>query len=257
MSMFNGIIYKVICLINKKVYIGKTVQSLRKRKNQHKHDSLNKKTNCYFHKAIRKYGWNNFKWEIIDTANNEQELNILEQLHIETHCQKGRGYNLADGGGGTIGYKHTDEAIEKMREASKGNKNRLGKHHTDETKQKLSIAHKGLQSKEKHPMWGRKHSTENRLKMSKAGKGRIAWNKGRKGYKLSDETKQKMSLAQKGNKNSLGYKHTEETCKKRSEVLKGNKYCLGHKLSKATKLKISEAGKAVWAKRKLIEACCA
>ena len=51
--------------------------------------------------------------------------------------------------------------------------------------------------------------------------------------KVSDETKQKMSIARMGNKNSLGYKHTDETKKKISEIRKkmGTPWSKGRKLS--------------------------
>ena len=40
------------------------------------------------------------------------------------------------------------------------------------------------------------------------------------GYAVSDETKQKMSLSRKGNKNSLGYKQTKETVSGKSKTYK-------------------------------------
>lgn len=45
-----------------------------------------------------------------------------------------------------------------------------------------------------------------------------------KGNKHSEETKRKMSLSRKGNKNALGNKHTEETKKKIGTASKGNTY---------------------------------
>jgi group I intron endonuclease len=44
---------------------------------------------------------------------------------------------------------------------------------------------------------GKKHSAESRAKMSAAGKGKTAWNKGKKTGPRSDETKAKMSAANK------------------------------------------------------------
>ena len=51
-----GIIYKCVCTITSKCYIGQTIQTLNKRKSSHLKDSLNpnsKGYNYYFHKAIR------------------------------------------------------------------------------------------------------------------------------------------------------------------------------------------------------------
>ena len=50
------IVYKVTNLINNKIYIGKTVQTLKRRISQHKHDALKKDSQIKFHRAVRKYG---------------------------------------------------------------------------------------------------------------------------------------------------------------------------------------------------------
>ena len=79
----------------------------------------------------------------------------------------------------------------------------------------------------------------------------------KKGEKLSEETRRKMSESLKGNKNSLGHKHTIETKQKMSESRKGKKLPKfseehrkkisesrkGMKASEETRKKISEAGK--------------
>lgn len=50
-----GIVYKYT--INNKSYVGKTLMDERKRINKHKYEALTLKSNNPFHKAIRKYGW--------------------------------------------------------------------------------------------------------------------------------------------------------------------------------------------------------
>ena len=60
---------------------------------------------------------------------------------------------------------------------------------------------------------GRSISTETKNKISEAGKGRIPWNKGKKGI-YSDEYIQKLSASHKGQK------HSEEQKKKISESIK-------------------------------------
>ena len=67
------------------------------------------------------------------------------------------------------------------------------------------------------------------------------------GYKHSEETKEKMSLADKGHRNRLGqkghkgHKHSEETKEKMSSVKKGNQNHLGHKHSEEVKKKYPKA----------------
>ena len=59
-------IYKATNTINGKVYIGFDSKWPR-RAQDHKSSSFNEKHkdhHSYFHRAIRKYGWNNFIWEV-------------------------------------------------------------------------------------------------------------------------------------------------------------------------------------------------
>jgi hypothetical protein len=83
-------------------------------------------------------------------------------------------------------------------------------------------------------------SLEVRKKMSISGKGKVAWNKGRK---HSIETREKLSKAHKGKKlkeetkekirkGNIGKKHTEETKKKMSEMF------IGHSVTEETRQKI-------------------
>lgn len=87
-------------------------------------------------------------------------------------------------------------------------------------------------------------SEETRAKLSKARRKR----------KLSAEARQKISLAQTGNKNFLGHTHSEETRKKISAAHKGKKLSaetklklslinIGNKHTAEARAKISEAGK--------------
>jgi len=113
-----------------------------------------------------------------------------------------------------------------------------GSHHTEEWKRRMSVVHKGQNTWSK----GKPLSEEHRKKLSEAHKGKNTWTKGRH-WKLSEETKQKMSKAGKGriftkewrekiskaltgnfvgNKNPFyGRRHTEETKRKISEKRKG------------------------------------
>lgn len=77
------IVYKATNITNKKVYIGITTKTLEHRMKIHKRDS--KKLGTYFYNAIRKYGFDNFKWEVIDTASSIDELHKKEIYYISKY----------------------------------------------------------------------------------------------------------------------------------------------------------------------------
>ena len=130
------IIYKATNQINGKVYIGQTVGNFQDRIRSHKCDVSKRRTNGYFHKAIRKYEFKNFKWQVICICHSIDVLNEMEAYYISHYnsIHKDVGYNLNLGGKGQVGFKHTQESIKKMVEAKLG---KTGKKHTEEKKQKF------------------------------------------------------------------------------------------------------------------------
>ena len=102
------IIYKVVNLINSKIYIGQTVKSLTIRWNQHKNDAFSKNLQSVLHKAIRKYGTDNFTCEEIYKTDSLDELNKKEIEFInlfKTNYLGGHGYNMLPGGQSHSGFK--------------------------------------------------------------------------------------------------------------------------------------------------------
>lgn len=103
------IVYKATNLINGKIYIGQTINTLEYRKNQHLREAKSKRrSTVYFHNAILKYGFENFVFEEIDCADTQEELNSKEQKWIAYYSSNNKeyGYNL-DSGGKSSGYKST------------------------------------------------------------------------------------------------------------------------------------------------------
>ena len=92
------IIYKVTNKINKKIYIGQTVNSLDYRMKQHYRSS--KRDSYYFHNALKKYRIGDFKWEIVCWCDNLDQLNLMEELLILVYnsANQNKGYNLKKGG---------------------------------------------------------------------------------------------------------------------------------------------------------------
>tara|TARA_B100000902_G_scaffold244159_1_gene231147 strand:+ start:505 stop:1092 length:588 start_codon:yes stop_codon:yes gene_type:complete len=90
----------------------------------------NSKKNFYLSRSIQKNGWHNFKVEILVDNVPEEDLDHLEDHYIDVKdTLYPNGYNLTRGGGGTRGYKHTDEARQKISQAHicrQANRDRFG-----------------------------------------------------------------------------------------------------------------------------------
>lgn len=134
-------IYKATNKINGYSYIGYAIEGLKERKPDHEWLAKNG-SNCYFHKALRKYGFDNFDWIILEHNISDFEiLKDLEKYWIREFGTKApKGYNLTDGGDGSLGCKPTKEVIRKRKETRTKNgwwKNPI------ETKYKISISMKG------------------------------------------------------------------------------------------------------------------
>src|SRR3990167_7795708 len=94
-----GLIYKAINKANGKGYIGQTIQSLCRRKSQHKCES--KRRNSPFAYAIRKYGIDGFEWIILYNNVDIEKLDDMEKQSIDeekTLVDNGFGYNSESGG---------------------------------------------------------------------------------------------------------------------------------------------------------------
>ena len=97
------VIYRVTNQVNGKIYIGKT-SNFEKRKREHLYDIDD---GLPFHSALIKYGIENFIWEIIDESQDEDEINQKEifwikELNSCIHFPNSNGYNITLGGeGGT------------------------------------------------------------------------------------------------------------------------------------------------------------
>lgn len=92
-----GTIYK-LTFPNKKVYIGQTVQKFCNRMSQHKRNAYKacKDSNLLLYNAIRKYGWENVKKEIILQIIDLKNLTALEIEYQQKYksCDRTNGYNI-------------------------------------------------------------------------------------------------------------------------------------------------------------------
>ena len=94
-----GYIYCFTNLINNKKYIGSTIQEIKKRYNQHLYNAYNEKDTIKYayplYCAIRKYGIENFSFEILEEYEGEyQQLLQLESSYIiKLNSVAPNGYN--------------------------------------------------------------------------------------------------------------------------------------------------------------------
>ena len=170
--------------VNGKVYIGQTVRTLEERRREHERDANNGSA-FHFHNALRKNGFNNFTWEIIDTATTKDELDEKEKYWIAYYDAMNKGYNMKAGGEGGA---HSEEVKKKIGEASK--RMWQDEEHRKKISKKISEVLRRMWQDEEYrkKMLKVKQSEEFRRKMSEALKGR----------KLAEEQKKKISEALKG-----------------------------------------------------------
>lgn len=149
---------------NGKMYIG--VTSLRP--NKRWRDGRGYEHNKYFSRAIDKYGWNNFRHEILLDSLTKGEASLAEKIFIGYWdlTNSNKGYNLAEGG--LFSVSITEATRRKMSEAHIGEKNHnYGKSLSYSTRLKMSQSRRGSDN----PMYGRSHKQSTKEKISKALEG--------------------------------------------------------------------------------------
>jgi len=152
-------IYKITNEINLKKYIGYSKQ-VEKRIARHKY--IYKSGNNLLYKSMKKYGIDNFTFEVIYQSLDEKHcFEEMETYFIKENNSfylNGSGYNLTIGGN-FGGYKHKKKSLQKLSKKLKGrfvgNKNPFyGKNHSDEFKKKIGIvlkkANTGKKQSESH-----------------------------------------------------------------------------------------------------------
>ena len=109
------IVYKHTCP-NGKVYIGITARSIEQRGNfGHGYDSQ------LFGRAIKKYGWENIKHEVLQSGLTLEQANKAEMEAIKEYqaTDKRYGYNCDQGGNGSLGHKVNATSRAKMSKSAK------------------------------------------------------------------------------------------------------------------------------------------
>lgn len=180
-----------------KVYIGQT-WNYKKRMSGYKNISCKGQPKLY--NSLLKYGVDNHSFTIIHELPQDIEQGILdtyEQLYIDQYRDCGiQLMNVREAGSHG---KHSQESIEKLKQAN------LGKKHSDEFKRKRSEIMKGNTLR-----LGSSQSEETRLKMGNSRRGQVR----------SEETKLKMRNSALGKKKSPEHIKNVIEAKKRNRELK-------------------------------------
>lgn len=181
----NSIIYIHRNKINGKCYVGQTTQSPHIRWGENGSNYIVKKkdgkfVHTKFAPAILKYGWDNFEHLVLsDIYKSQEELDAAEIATIAKYDSFNDGYNVALGGRGGHG-KHSEETKRKLSKAHKGK--------TWYTNNELD----GLYFEGEQPEgWFPGQSISRRATCSKVKKGKH-------NHACSEETKKKLSAANKG-----------------------------------------------------------
>ena len=182
-----GYIYKTTNLINKKMYIGK-----------HHSDVFEPQkyigSGPILLKAIKKYGKDNFKCELIEWCDSKQQLDAREQYWITAlNCQQDpQYYNLAKGGEGGIGRSLANPA---------SYWNDPAKRQAAIVKAKISLKkyyaeHPGAHAGLNNPNYGAIASEQTRKKISEKLKSSEGVQQSTRftGKKHTQETKDKLSV---------------------------------------------------------------
>ena len=157
------IIYKITNLINNKIYIGKS-----------KYNNLDYYgSGMLINFAIKKYGKENFKREILCECSLQEELNEMERYWIQklNATNKKIGYNKSVGGDGGSYGPLTEKHKQKLRGKIPWNKGKKFGPLTEEHKQKISEKLKGRIRPKRSKEWCKN--------ISRGKKGTTPWNKGK------------------------------------------------------------------------------
>lgn len=184
-------IYKLTCVNNGKIYIGKAV-NIFNRLTAHR-NSEKYKTTYYFQRAIKKYGWESFTVEILEIFENfdksKDNLTLLkrESYYIDMFNSNDDiiGYNICS-------YSNDRTGIPVSEETRK----RMSQPRTEEHKKNLSLSRLGKKRKSFTA------ETREKMRQSKLGKTlteehKESMRQANLGKTLTEEHKRKIGLANK------------------------------------------------------------
>lgn len=168
------LIYLITNDVNNKVYVGQTTKSLEHRIKEHR-NSMVSGEDTHLYRAMRKYGWDKFHFNIIATASDQDTLNELESYFINKYDAIHSGYNMAPGG--SINVMKSSVVAEKHNSVMR----------SPEVRQKISNSMKKSYAERGGPTAEhRKHLSESRKRLYSSPQGEETRRKFRESFKLSE-----------------------------------------------------------------------
>lgn len=210
--MIDAGIYKITHKETGRMYIGQS-SGLARRLRGYKNSGGSGNGKSVIKRAIMKYGWDAFSWEILLYAKDFDYLNLMEARIIAAYStQVPVGFNIKSGGLNAPMSETTKRKLSKVKTGtrlSEATKNKLRKTSAEMWKNKTPEQREQTIAKLKTSLSGIPKSEEHKNKLSETRKQKFAVGElqpvlGFKGRKHSAETREKMRLAR------LGRKHTEE-----------------------------------------------
>jgi group I intron endonuclease len=221
-----GVIYTIRNLVNDCFYVGSTTNR-KERWRTHRNKLRAGKHHCrHLQNAWAKYGEEKFLFSVVEEVLDITLLQAAEDVWLAKYVGTPECYNHGTRSGapmrGRTGALHPN----------------YGKPMSETTKAALSAATR-RQWAESDPRTGTKHSEEVRVKISEKIRKAVAEGRGGK-FIPSEETRRKMSEANKGNRGPKGHIRTAEHRRRLSEANKGNQNWLGKKHSEEARQKMSK-----------------
>lgn len=224
------VIYKIINLVNDKFYVGSTTNK-KVRFREHRKQLRGNRHHCkHLQASWNKYGEQKFSFVVVEEVPENRNLQEAEDRWLNEHFGKPYCYNSGAAAvapwRGVFGPDHFN----------------FGKTMAEGQKEQISQTLKEFYAQDyfNHPRVGKQHTEETKAKIGE--KVRQAAAEGRGGAFIpSEETRQKMSAALKGNQNAKGYRRSEAEREAIRQRTLGNQNFLGKTHTEEAKNKLRKA----------------
>ncbi len=249
---FGSGIYKLTLVEDGRIYVGSSV-NIEKRWIGHKKAAESENDSIqYIQKALRKYGFDSFSWEVLEIC-SEEMLIEREQYYLDTlqpFPRLNRGFNIREIADSNLGITFSNEAKQKLKGRIPWNIGKTGlQTHTQTVRDEMSRN----QSGENNSFFGETHLDKTKKQISNTRKEKI------KSGEITPtihtvEHKKWLSESMKGEKNQMfGRKGVDNPLSQKyilidsdgnEEIIVGLSHSLKERqLSKSTVMKMLKTGK--------------